>query len=411
VASGHCSSSALDRGSIVVIRVRRVAVALVAVLAAVAVGSALLPASAALNRPVVFPKKPRGLTAPVALPAAIDAATSYSPQVSCSPVMMPGVRMLRDLALSTYGRGSDGGVGRSCLAGGTSEHKEGRAWDWMLNVNRPAQRRVAGDFLAWLTKRGPDGRLGAQARRLGVMYVIYNRRMWRTYDPARGWTAYNGASPHTDHIHISFGWAGARGRTSFWTGEVAGPDYGPCAVFSGQPARISRRANPRPCRTPKALTRRSFRNSVQFGASGNRQVRFAQRRLGLAVTGNFGEATWAAVKAYQRAHDLPVTGVLDNPTWASLAPASVRFSVTEGFGPVRAARYGARSFATVRLQRGSAGRPVAFLQTALGLPLTDVNGWIGPRTAAAVRELKAAAGLTADAVVTAEVWEALAATT
>jgi peptidoglycan hydrolase-like protein with peptidoglycan-binding domain len=192
---------------------------------------------------------------------------------------------------------------------------------------------------------------------------------------------------------------------------VAGPDYGPCAVFSGQPARISRRANPRPCRTPKALTRRSFRNSVQFGASGNRQVRFAQRRLGLAVTGNFGEATWAAVKAYQRAHDLPVTGVLDNPTWASLAPASVRFSVTEGFGPVRAARYGARSFATVRLQRGSAGRPVAFLQTALGLPLTDVNGWIGPRTAAAVRELKAAAGLTADAVVTAEVWEALAATT
>ena len=393
------------------VRLRRLAVTLVAVLAAVAVGSALLPsAGAALNRPVVFPKQPRGLTAPVALPAAIDAASRYSPQVSCNPVMMPGVRMLRDLALSTYGRGSDGGVARSCVVGGASEHKEGRAWDWMLNVNVAAQRRVAGDFLAWLTKRGPDGRLGARARRLGVMYVIYNRRMWRAYDPARGWTVYSGASPHTDHIHISFGWAGARGRTSFWTGEVAGPDYGPCAVFSGQPARISVVANPRPCRTPKTLTRRSFRNTVQFGASGNRQVRFAQRRLGLAVTGRFGDATWSAVKAYQRAHDLPVTGVLDNPTWASLAPASVRSSVTEGFGPVRAARYGARNFGALRMHRGSAGRPVAFLQTALGLPAADVNGWVGPRTAAAVRELKVAAGMTSDAVVTAEVWRALTAT-
>ncbi len=107
---------------------------------------------------------------------------------------------------------------------------------------------------------------------------------------------------------------------------------------------------------------------------------------------------------------MPVTGVLDNPTWASLAPASVRSSVTEGFGPVRAARYGARNFGTRRLHRGSAGRPVAFLQTALGLPAADVNGWIGPRTAAAIRELKVAAGMTGDAVVTAEVWRALAAT-
>jgi peptidoglycan hydrolase-like protein with peptidoglycan-binding domain len=267
---------------------------------------------------------------------------------------------------------------------------------------------VAGDFLAWLTKRGPDGRLGAQARRLGVMYVIYNRRMWRTYDPARGWTAYNGASPHTDHIHISFGWAGARGRTSFWTGEVAGPDYGPCTVFSGQPARISRRANPRPCRTPKALTRRSFRNSVQFGASGNRQVRFAQRRLGLAVTGIFGEATWAAVKAYQRAHDLPVTGVLDNPTWASLAPGSVSWSITEGYGPRQAARYGTNNLPQEPLRRGSAGAPVAFLQAALALPAADRNGLLGRRTASAVRSFKADNGLVRNAVVTPQVWGLLA---
>jgi peptidoglycan hydrolase-like protein with peptidoglycan-binding domain len=395
----------------VLVRLRRAVVVLVACAAAAVAGAGLFPsATAASSTPVVFPAHPRGLAAPVALPAAIDAPPAYAGQVSCNPVLMPGVRMLRDLALRTYRAGSDGGTARGCVVGGSSEHKEGRAWDWMLNVNDPAQRRAAADFLGWLTKRGPDGRAGAKARRLGVMYVIYNRRMWRTYDPARGWTAYSGSSPHTDHIHLSFGWAGARGDTSFWTGEVAGPDFGPCAVFAGQPARISVAANPRPCATPAALVRRSFRPHLQLGTTGSRAVGFAQRRLATADTGGFDDATWAAVKRYQRAHDLPVTGVLDNPTWASLAPASVRWSVTEGYGPVRAARYGQAHFADAALRRGSAGRAVAFLQTALGLPAADRNGLLARHTAAAVRALKTAHGMTADAVVTPEVWQALAAT-
>ena len=39
--------------------------------------------------------------------------------------------------LATYHRGSDGGIVRACAIGAPSEHKEGRAWDWMLDVRDP----------------------------------------------------------------------------------------------------------------------------------------------------------------------------------------------------------------------------------------------------------------------------------
>ena len=359
--------------------------------------------SAAAGTPVRFPARPTGLKAPVTQPVEVDEAPGYSGQVSCNPVLMPGVRKLRTLALNTYQQGHDGGVTRSCVVGGQSEHKEGRAWDWMLNVNNTAERRAAADFLGWLTNNN-----GVQARRLGVMYVIYNRRMWRTYDPA--WTAYSGSSPHTDHIHLSFGWAGARGKTSFWTGRVAAPDYGPCPVFNSQMAPLTQRANPEPCAEPVRMVRRTGRRTAMFGAVDKRPVRRAQGILGLPVTGDFDTATWRAVKGYQRAHDLPVTGALDKPTWGSLAPSSIRWSVTAGYTAREAARFGNANFTQAEpLHRGSAGARVAFLQLALGMPVTDRNGFLGRQTAEAVQQFKGANGLVRNAVVTADVWQALAA--
>jgi len=377
------------------LRLRRTAVLVLGIVALLGTGP--VPAGAAATRPVPFPSSPHGLRAPVAQPAAVEEASGFSDQVSCNPVPQRGVRRLRALALRTYGVGSDAGITRSCVAGGSSEHKEGRAWDWGLNVANRAQRRAAGDFLAWLTRDN-----GLKARRLGIMYVIYNRRMWRAYNPV--WEPYTGSSPHTDHIHISFGWAGARGRTSFWTGRVAAPDYGPCAVFRGQMALLHSRPNPEPCPVPAARVRRSSRNSAMYGASGKQAVRNAQRLLGVTVSGSFGSATWTAVKRYQRAHDLPVTGVLDNPTWASLAPESVTWSVTQDYSPRQAARYASRTFSDVSLHRGSAGRPVAFLQTALKLPMADRNGLLARRTASAVRSFKVNHGLAPNAAVTPRVW-------
>lgn len=43
----------------------------------------------------------------------------------------------------------------------------------------------------------------ANAGRLGVTYVIWSRKIWDSRNN-RGWEPYNGSSPHTDHVHISF---------------------------------------------------------------------------------------------------------------------------------------------------------------------------------------------------------------
>ena len=48
--------------------------------------------------------------------------------------------------------------------------------------------------------------------------IIYNRRIWASYRAEEGWRPYVGANPHTDDIHFSFSWAGARKQTSYWDG-------------------------------------------------------------------------------------------------------------------------------------------------------------------------------------------------
>lgn len=347
------------------------------------------------------------LRAPVRQPRGVEDFSGYFPQVSCDPVPRAGVVKLRNLALRTYGRGHDGGMTRSCVQGGQSEHKEGRAWDWMLNVANRADRRVANDFLGWLTAKGPDGQAGYQARRLGIMYVIWNRRIWSAYRSGDGWRPYSGWSPHTDHIHLSFSWAGARGRTSFWTGKVGATDYGRCSLFAGQPAVLASRTRLDPCSAPEPLVRRSSQPIRLLGSSGGTAMKLAQKRLHVRQTGYFDHRTWRAVKGYQSSHDLPRTGALDDPTWASLVPRYRSWQATRGYSPARAAGYGARHFTDEVLTRGDVGREVLFLQAALRMGSRMRNGHFGPKTAAKVREFKAANDLAKNARVTEAVWERL----
>jgi hypothetical protein len=115
---------------------------------------------------------------------------------------------------ATYGTHSTS-IGRTCDST-VSEHFEGRALDYGLNVNNAGERAIANDFLNWLLATDQYGNRHAMARRLGVMYIIWNRQQWRAYRPAEGWQPYGGSNPHTDHIHISFIWAGALRQTSWW---------------------------------------------------------------------------------------------------------------------------------------------------------------------------------------------------
>lgn len=347
------------------------------------------------------------IPSPVEQPRVVEDFSGYFPQMSCSPAPQRGVVQLRDLALQTYGRGHDGGMSRSCVQGGQSEHKEGRAWDWMLDAGNTRDRRVANNFLRWLTAEGPDGEAGYQARSLGVMYVIWNRRIWSAYRAGEGWRRYTGYSPHTDHIHISFNWAGARGRTSFWTGRVAETDYGRCSLFSGQPAVLAWRTRREPCRSPEPLVRRSSQSILQLGSTGGTSLKIAQARLRVPRTGRFDTRTWWALRRYQVNHDLPRTGALDQPTWVSLVPRYRTWQATRGYNPARAAAYGARHFDDKVLGRRSVGREVLFLQTALRMSSRLRNGYFGARTAAAVRKFKVAGGLPNNARVDGDVWELL----
>jgi hypothetical protein len=152
---------------------------------------------------------------------AIEALSPYQGQTACEPVVRPGVAMFRDLVLAAYPGTGDSGIVRDCAVGGTSEHKEGRAWDWRVNTANPTQVLQVDDLMTWLLAPDEHGNTAAMARRLGVMYVIWDSRVWKSYQAGKGWQPYTGASPHTDHVHLSFSWAGALGATSYWTGTVA----------------------------------------------------------------------------------------------------------------------------------------------------------------------------------------------
>ncbi|HUR51407.1 MAG TPA: hypothetical protein VMZ11_04720 [Mycobacteriales bacterium] len=164
---------------------------------------------------------------PVRLPGSIEGFATYQKQTTCSPTAKPGTVKLKNLLLKTYPGTRSLGISRACSAGGTSEHKEGRAFDWGVRVSSASEKAKAAAFLAWLLKTDAAGHKAANARRLGVMYVIWNKRIWGAYAANSGWRAYNGSNPHTDHVHISLSRAGGAGTTSFWTGRINGTSTTP----------------------------------------------------------------------------------------------------------------------------------------------------------------------------------------
>lgn len=202
----------------VTVRVGRL---LVAVIAALGVA---LPAAAPAQADTVVPSTRT-------FGAVIDTPASWERESSCSPTEKKGPKRLRRLLLSTYGLvGSN--ILRACSAA-DSGHEEGRALDWMVNVRDPAQKAIAESFLVWLQAPDAFGNPAAMARRLGISYVIWNNAMWRP--SSAQWTEYSGCAAkkkkakkhdnacHRTHVHVSFSWDGALGRTSFYTGFVACP--------------------------------------------------------------------------------------------------------------------------------------------------------------------------------------------
>lgn len=151
----------------------------------------------------------------------VDRDQGYQAQRGCRGGNRPGTVALRNLLKATYSRSIRIGMSRGCGAG-TSEHYDGRALDWMVNAANARQAAMGDAFVDWATRK-QHGVQGANARRLGIMYMIWRGRMWTSYRPY--WRDYQGGSRgggdatrcHRNHVHISLNWAGAEKRTSWYT--------------------------------------------------------------------------------------------------------------------------------------------------------------------------------------------------
>jgi hypothetical protein len=300
----------------------------------------VLVAATAWSTPTKASAATRTPPVPAALPTNLEPLAAYVPANSCDPTVKPGTDALGRLLTATYPHTSYL-ITRTCGVDPlpTSEHYDGRAVDWMNSVRNPTQAAQAKAVIGWLFATDSSGHAYANARRLGVMYVIWDNRIWGAYSADRGWRPYSSCAAHPeknwdttchrDHMHLSLSWAGAMKRTSFWSGQVAATDFGPCRAADLNWAAPYRHANPTPCPRYPAVTApkgasSTLRTLTTYSGMrltpGSRgpAVSAVQRALRMGATGYFGTATRAAVQRFQTSQALSPTGNVNTPTWRAL---------------------------------------------------------------------------------------------
>jgi hypothetical protein len=303
----------------------------VAACTALAVGLTLLLPSGAAGAAVPKPHVPLGL------PAAIEPLAPYVGQSSCDPTVKPGTAKFAQLLTSTYPGTTWASAYQCGTDGSQSEHYEGRAIDWMVSYRNLTQRADANTMIGWLLSTDAHGNRFAMARRLGVMYLIWDNRMWGSWDGA--WHPYLNCATHPEtamdntchrtHVHISLSWNGAMAHVSFWTKTVASADFGPCRPSDLNWAPARRATNPRPCpRYPAVVAPKTASTmkknlvtysgaGVHLGSSGP-AVLAVQAGLHIPTTGTFDLRTQLAVLTMQRFWKLAPTGNMNDPSWRLL---------------------------------------------------------------------------------------------
>lgn len=166
----------------------------------------------------------------------IENYAGYQPPTKCIRKARAGIRLLAQ-HLQSRG-GAHGGISRACPEKATSEHHESRAFDWTLDANRKKDRKLAKEFLREILAADAEGNKHALARRMGIMYIIWNDKQWSAY---RGFkkTDYVASScvkktkkktmkklhkcsptlRHRDHMHISLTRKAARGKLSWYLAQ------------------------------------------------------------------------------------------------------------------------------------------------------------------------------------------------
>ena len=279
---------------------------------------------------------------PTGLPSGVEELASYVGANSCDASTKPGSAAVGALLVKTY-PGTSYGSARACASDSlaTSEHYDGRAVDWMADSRNATQRAQANAATAWMLATDKTGNTYAMARRLGVMYLIWNNRSWSAYRPQEGWKEYSGClssakasssydtACHRNHVHISLSWAGAMKRSSYWSQKVAAPEYGPCRSWLTNWATPRTSANLTRCQVPPAVTaipsttalgKRLVSISGMYLKAGSTgpAVTAVQTAIGTSATGTFSSSTTTALVVWQKRNGVAATGVTDAATWRAL---------------------------------------------------------------------------------------------
>lgn len=296
---------------------------------------ALVLTASALTAPAAAKVPPT----PDGLPTSLEAMAPYVGPNSCKRLPQPGTAKLGALLVATWPKTSWSGA-RDCTTA-VSEHHDGRAVDWMTNVRTAYGKKRADDLIRWLLKRDGRGHRYANARRLGVMYLIWNNRIWSSYRAGEGWRVYNGCTAksrrgtaydttcHRNHVHLSLSWPGARGYTSYWDKTSAGVNYGPCRPrdLNWAARYTKRRATPCPSYarvTAPAGSSTLHRSLVAYSGlritSGMRgpAVSAVQKVLKLPVTGVWDARSRATMRTYKGARHMKANAKVGADVWRSL---------------------------------------------------------------------------------------------
>ncbi len=174
------------------------------------------------------PRRTVTSSAPYIMP--LEDYATYQPQTKCRQKPKRGILALADWLVARGG--GYGPISRPCDGSSTSEHLESRAFDWLLDADDPADAALAAAFLDEAFAPDDTGAPAALARRMGIMYVIWDDTMYASYDAFRG-KAYLSSgcrtkrrcSPtlrHRDHVHVSLSRQGAKGLTSWYAAQPVG---------------------------------------------------------------------------------------------------------------------------------------------------------------------------------------------
>ena len=178
----------------------------------VAAALSLCTAATTLAGPAVQAAGPDGHAVRTSNDLPVEDFASYDPQTTCTKKPRAGTVALGEWLVRTYG-GGGGAVNRPCSGSGTSEHKDGRAIDWTLDADNPADRKLAAQFLDDAFATDADGNQAALARRMGIMYIIWSDHFYPAYHQFQQEGYLSGSCRsrkkcsktlrHRDQLHIS----------------------------------------------------------------------------------------------------------------------------------------------------------------------------------------------------------------